>query len=201
MSFRKKWAASLDKRFGERFWSHVRKTDGCWLWTGSRNTRGYGHASVGNGRQTYAHRVAFALTNGDFDNALDVCHRCDNPQCVNPAHLFIGTRADNMADAKAKGRMWSGPRVDVCHRGHPYSAENTAFDPKTGARRCRACHAITGRAYKAANPTPPALMREYNKRDYERHAERRRAAARDYYARNREARLDYARCRRAKEAA
>lgn len=201
MSFLSKWSARLDASVRERFWAKVQKTDGCWLWTASRNTRGYGRASIGRGRHTFAHRLAFALANGDFDNRLDVCHRCDNPQCVRPDHLFLGTRADNMADAKAKGRLWIGPRVDACHRGHAYSPENTAIDPKTGKRRCRACHALTGKAYSVAHPVSSEKAREYNRVGYARHAEQRRAAAREYYARNREARVEYARSRRAKEAA
>jgi hypothetical protein len=86
------------------FWEHVGKTDGCWIWTGARNNKGYGRYSF-DGKPWGAHRVAFALGK---DTALPglvfVCHRCDNPSCVNPGHLFLGTVQDNNKDMKAKGR-------------------------------------------------------------------------------------------------
>lgn len=93
----------------ERFWTHVSRGSGCWLWTGHREGSGrYGQIWVRRGRNDYArqpaHRVAWEITYGAIPEGMCVCHRCDTPLCVRPDHLFLGTQADNMADMKAKGR-------------------------------------------------------------------------------------------------
>jgi hypothetical protein len=87
----------------ERFWAKVSKSDGCWLWTGSRNDRGYGNFN-NNGRTVQAHRLSYELAMGPIPKGMNVCHRCDSPGCVNPDHLFLGTHLDNMRDRDAKGR-------------------------------------------------------------------------------------------------
>lgn len=93
----------------EDFWTHVSRTDGCWLWTASVNSGGYGQLWV-SGKIRLAHRVAWELTHGRIENRASfhgtcVCHRCDTPRCVRPGHLFLGTHQENLADAGRKGRM------------------------------------------------------------------------------------------------
>jgi len=91
------------RSLAERFWEKVSKTATCWLWTAGSQKAGYGRFKV-NGKLQGAHRVAYELTNGPIPAGLVLCHRCDNPQCVNPAHLFPGTHGDNARDAIQKGR-------------------------------------------------------------------------------------------------
>lgn len=88
----------------ERFWSLVDRSGECWNWTG-RTFRGYGVFSA-NGTSYRAHRVAFLISADDLPDGLCVLHRCDNPSCCRPDHLFLGTYADNSHDMVAKGRHW-----------------------------------------------------------------------------------------------
>lgn len=103
----------------DRFWEKVQRQDvGCWLWTAARNKDGYGSFNLGMGCGTYlAHRVAWVLSTGEAPNGLEVCHRCDNPACVRPDHLFLGTHTDNVRDCVTKGRL-HGHRYESgeCHR-------------------------------------------------------------------------------------
>lgn len=86
-----------------RFWSKVRKTRRCWEWTGAK-THGYGNLRL-NYKSTRAHRLSWELTYGEIPEGASVLHKCDNPGCVRPNHLFIGTQQDNIRDAYKKGRM------------------------------------------------------------------------------------------------
>jgi hypothetical protein len=87
---------------------------GCTIWTKSRDRFGYGYASV-KGRRIYMHRFAWETVNGPIPAGLCALHKCDNPPCCNPDHLFIGTRRDNNADKMAKGRQSHGE--PHAHRG------------------------------------------------------------------------------------
>lgn len=92
-----------------RFWKQVTKTETCWIWAGHRNSEGYGFVRPDNTtRQIQAHRLAYALLRGVIPSGMCVCHHCDNPPCVRPDHLFLGTNKDNVRDAVQKGRMAIG---------------------------------------------------------------------------------------------
>lgn len=114
----------------ERIQSRVQVTPaGCWEWLGARTSRGYG--SIGHaGRALKAHRLAYELATGRSPGKLFVCHRCDNPPCCNPEHLFLGTAADNMRDMAEKGRAGVVPL-----ERHPLHCrpELRAFGSKNGA--------------------------------------------------------------------
>lgn len=87
-----------------RFMRQVKvSTDGCWEWQGAKYANGYGNFSAYN--LGYAHRFAFLIFNGELCDGMEVCHTCDNPGCVNPAHLWQGTKRDNMRDCATKGRV------------------------------------------------------------------------------------------------
>lgn len=89
----------------ERFWSKVEKLTSCWMWRAAIARDGYGKFQIGRSKTCRAHRVAWELTNGPIPNGKQVLHRCDNPLCVRPDHLFLGTAADNMRDKTEKGRQ------------------------------------------------------------------------------------------------
>ncbi len=103
------------KTIEERFWEKVDKrgSDECWLWTAS-SSQGYGRLWNGK-RPEGAHRISFRIHGGEIPDGQHVLHRCDNPPCVNPAHLFVGTSADNMADKVAKGRLRVGSTSGESH--------------------------------------------------------------------------------------
>jgi hypothetical protein len=159
--------------FPERFWEKVEKTDTCWNWTGAKNKFNYGQFYY-NGKVRKAHRVSYLMKNGHYDESLVVAHKCDNPSCVRPDHLFLATQRENVNDMVAKKRHGAGQIVtqtyeewlesrpnksqkDLCSRGHRFSANNTRIKKirERYARVCRTCQHETAKkdfvAYKVKN--------------------------------------------------
>ncbi len=95
------------KTVEERLFSRVEKTDTCWIWNGSTDRKGYGRIMVDN-KPRLAHRVSYEIRFGTVTDGIFVCHSCDNPSCINPDHLWLGTNRDNAFDMIEKGR-WKKP--------------------------------------------------------------------------------------------
>lgn len=133
----------------QRFWDfvHFEPNSGCWLWGGSAIPSGYGQIRIeqtGPGALLLATHVSLQIHGRPLPPGMHACHKCDNPPCVNPDHLFHGTRSDNMKDCFAKGRMpprklgilKKNPRL-ICKNGH--EVDNDLYIRPDGMRGCRAC--------------------------------------------------------------
>ncbi len=114
----------------ELFWPNVRRGSGCWGWTALRHRDGYGITSRTLGR-IRAHRLSWQIHNGPIPRGMHVLHRCDNPPCVRPDHLFLGTHADNMADKIRKGRANAATGERHGSKTHP---ERVARGDRAGPR-------------------------------------------------------------------
>jgi hypothetical protein len=110
---------------------------GCWLWL--RAVSNSYPVWTWEGRQQQATHLALQSKGIEVGKGFDACHSCDNTYCVNPDHLFVGTRTINMRDAQAKGRLVGYGKREVCKQGHELSGDNVRIDPKSGKRRCLTC--------------------------------------------------------------
>jgi len=122
------------QRFENKY--EIVSESGCWVWIAGINDKGYGRFKL-DGKLFLAHRAAYTIYVGEIPQGINVCHKCDVPECVNPDHLFLGTQKDNIQDSKSKGRHRQ-LRKTHCPNGHEYNEENTYFSSK-GWRYCRAC--------------------------------------------------------------
>ena len=136
----------------ERFWSKVRKTEECWVWTSSKHGHGYGLFFL-NGKTERAHRLSYKIQFGEIPKGMQVCHHCDNTSCVRPDHLFLGTAKQNMEDASRKGRLPIGENA----------ARSKLTAPKVGEIRARHASgnnpiAKLAREYGVSRPTIDAVL-------------------------------------------
>ena len=100
--------SELVRRFEEKY---VKADSGCWEWTASKAGKGYGQIKLPRQRrQIYAHQLSYLIHKGEIPKGRYICHTCDNPGCVNPDHLFLGTAKDNLQDMKAKNRHLCGSK-------------------------------------------------------------------------------------------
>lgn len=155
------------KPISARFWRYVspEPNSGCWLWDGSIDRRGYGQLRIvsasGKNCLVYATHVSLAIHDRPVVDGMCACHRCDNPICVNPDHLFVGSQHDNMRDCMAKGRHSKPPiRVkgqiplkNVCIHGHAMVPDNVYIRPD-GCRACRECRRVAKRVIRARKASP-----------------------------------------------
>lgn len=140
-----KRSKKVQESIEEAYLRRVVKKEGCWGWNGVIKDSGYAKG-MNNGEWYLAHRVSYEMHVGPIPNGMMVCHTCDNPECSNPAHLFVGTMKDNMQDAARKGRCKNqNTGKTVCKRGHPLTEDNVYViknpnSKKFGRmRECLAC--------------------------------------------------------------
>jgi len=123
----------------ERFWTKVdiKAINDCWLWKAFKDKDGYGRFNFG--KEISAHRISYILTFGPIPQGLYVLHNCDNPSCVNPYHLKLGTHIDNVKDMKDRNRFYQSNQTH-CKHGHEFTPENTII--RRGQRECAECRKI-----------------------------------------------------------
>ena len=142
----------------ERFWIKVKKTEGCWVWTGYRDPHGYGRFWHVTGQQL-AHRVAYELAYGPITGGECVLHRCDNPSCVRPDHLWLGDMADNTHDMIQKGRAYRGGSRQGERNGHHKLTQQQVNEIRGRYVPHKVGYAVLGREYGVDESTVYCVVR------------------------------------------
>ena len=135
-----------------RFWAkvNVRGPDDCWEWTAqARHNGGYGKMSAGRGIILRAHRLSWNLHHGPIPDGMCICHRCDNPSCCNPAHLFLGTHLENVHDMWAKDRG----RAPPVQSGETHPMATIPDSELPAIRVSKETHSALGRKYGVSHQT------------------------------------------------
>jgi hypothetical protein len=157
------------KPLEDRFWAFVLIGDGCWEWTGSIGTGGYGHFGDGAGGKVAAHRFSWSLWNGKIPEGMFVCHHCDNRKCTRPSHLFVGTNEDNVNDMVSKNRHTPGSRnagaklteadVAIIRSMPVYHGSRTAIARMFGVSQSIISDIVSGKRWKHVQlPAPPPVV-------------------------------------------
>jgi len=130
-----------------RLWSRlIEQPNGCLDWPGGTSRNGYGVIYF-DGKRVSTHRLAWELVNGPIPEGMVICHKCDNPPCCNPEHMFLGTQSDNLADMAAKHRGRAPTFKTHCPQGHEFTEANTFVGPQ-GCRSCRTCRYAANQRYR-----------------------------------------------------
>lgn len=132
---------ALTDKQSHRFFEKVSRSPGCWIWTGAKNSCGYGYATI-NSVRYLAHRVSYVIHRGEIPEGLVIDHLCRTPLCVNPSHLEVVTDAENTI--RGNSPIAVAMAATHCKHGHEFSGDNLRIVTRKGKshRRCRTCDKV-----------------------------------------------------------